>query len=243
MPEGPSIVILRESLSSFRGKKVLGASGNAKIDLSKIENKKVIDFKSWGKHFLICFNGFYLRIHLMMFGTYRINERKDAKPRLSLLFRNGEVNFYTCSVRLVENDVEDDYDWQSDVMAEEWKPAKALKKLKALGKVNVCDALLNQEIFSGVGNIIKNEVLFRIKVHPASSVEALPPRKVKELVKEASNYSFDFYEWKKKFELKKHWLIYKKKECPRCKIPARRGYMGKGKRLTSWCDNCQVLYK
>lgn len=243
MPEGPSIVILKESVSAFKGKKIVEAYGNAKIDFSKIENQKVVDFKSWGKHFLICFKGFYLRVHMLMFGTYRINERKDAKPRLSMLFKNGEINFYTCSIRLVDNDVNDDYDWEADVMSDYWKPAKALRKLKDKKNMNVCDALLDQEIFSGVGNIIKNEVLFRIKVHPKSNVNALPLAKLKQLVKEASNYSFDFYAWKKKFELKKHWLIYKKKECPRCKIPAKRGYMGKGKRLTSWCDRCQLIYK
>ena len=30
----------------------------------------------------------------------------------------------------------------------------------------VCDALLDQTVFAGVGNIIKNEVLFRTGVHP-----------------------------------------------------------------------------
>jgi hypothetical protein len=37
-------------------------------------------------------------------------------------------------------------------------------------------------IFAGVGNIIKNEVLFRIRVHPLSTVGALPPAKLRELV-------------------------------------------------------------
>jgi endonuclease-8 len=36
-----------------------------------------------------------------MFGSYRINERKeDAQPRLSLGFDDGEeFNFYSCSVK------------------------------------------------------------------------------------------------------------------------------------------------
>lgn len=37
-----------------------------------------------------------------------------------------------------------------------------------------CDALLNQDLFAGSGNIIKNEVLFRIGVHPWSTLGALP---------------------------------------------------------------------
>jgi endonuclease-8 len=64
------------------------------------------------------------------------------------------------------------------------EPAQALKKLRAAPDMLVCDALLDQEIFSGVGNIIKNEVLFRIRVHPLSRVGALPAAKQRELVEQ-----------------------------------------------------------
>jgi endonuclease-8 len=242
MPEGPSIVILKEELKPFKGKKVLEVSGNTSVQIDDLVNMKVQDFRTWGKHFLICFKNFFFRIHFLLWGTYRINERKDATPRLSLRFKNGEVNFYTCSIRRIEGNPDDFYDWESDVMADEWNAAKAEKKLKEMKKVNVSDALLNQEIFSGVGNIIKNEVLFRIKVHPGSQVEALPKKKLKEMIKEARNYSFDFYNWKKAFELKKNWLIYKKKKCPRCNIPSEKAYIGKTKRLTFFCNNCQALF-
>jgi endonuclease-8 len=84
MPEGPSIVILKELVPPFKGKKVLEVSGNSKMDIQRMAGKKIIDFKSWGKHFLICFKDFTVRIHFMLFGSYRINEEKEAKPRLSL---------------------------------------------------------------------------------------------------------------------------------------------------------------
>ncbi len=187
-------------------------SGNAKIDLQRMLNHTIVDFKSWGKHFLICFNGFFIRIHLLMFGTYRINETKDQAARLHLRFDNGEFNFYTCSVKLIEGSVNDYYDWETDVMSEDWNPVKADRLLKLKSSEKVCDALLDQTLFSGVGNIIKNEVLFRIRVHPESIVGELSAAKRKEMVKEARNYSFDFYHWKKNYELRKHWLIYKKKD-------------------------------
>jgi endonuclease-8 len=244
MPEGPSIVILREQLEPYTGEKVISVTGNAKIDLERIAGKKITDFKSWGKHFLICFENFFLRIHLLMFGTYRINERKEIAPRLSMVLKSGEINFYTCSIKLIEGRAEEIYNWETDLMSDQWNAAKVEKELKKLKKnTQVCDALLNQEVFSGSGNIIKNEVLFRIKMHPESEVQALPSKKLKELVKEARNYSLDFYNWKKVFELKKHWLIYKKKECPRCKIRSITTYMGVTNRLTCYCANCQLLYK
>lgn len=243
MPEGPSIVILKELVQSFKGKKVLIASGNTKIEKERMNGRKVTDFKSWGKHFLICFKGFSLRVHFMLFGSYRINERKATPARLSLEFEDGsELNFYACSVQFIDEPLDEVYDWTADVMNDDWDAKQAKKKLKASPNMLVCDALLDQNIFAGVGNIIKNEVAFRIYVHPASAVGALPVKQLNDLIREARNYSFDFLEWKKAYVLKKHWLAHTKKTCPRCKIPLIKEYMGKTNRRTFFCNNCQELY-
>lgn len=170
MPEGPSIVILKEAASKFEGKKIIAVSGNSKIDKTQMLNKKVIAFKSWGKQFLICFNGFTVRIHLLMFGSYRIDERKETPERLSLAFKNGELNFYACSVKIIEGDIDDAYDFTADVMNDKWDPKAAKKKLMLIPSTLICDGLLDQQIFSGVGNIIKNEVLYRVKIHPNSEI-------------------------------------------------------------------------
>jgi endonuclease-8 len=101
MPEGPSIVILREQARGFRRphhharqrqQQARGLCGVVAADRR---------LRSWGKHFLIELPDRVLRIHLLMFGSYRINERKeDAQPRLSLGFDDGEeFNFYSCSVK------------------------------------------------------------------------------------------------------------------------------------------------
>lgn len=243
MPEGPSIVILKEQVQAFKGKKVLEVSGNSKLEILRMKGKVVTDFRSWGKHFLICFNGFTLRVHFMLFGTYRINEEKATPPRLSLNFKNGTLNFYACSLKFIEEDLDDVYNWSADVMSPEWDETAARKKIKEKPDMLACDALLNQDIFSGSGNIIKNEVLFRTKVHPLSQMGEIPARKLKELVHEVSNYSFDFLKWKKEFTLKKHWLAHTKKSCPRCHIPLTKEYLGKTNRRTFYCNNCQQLYK
>ncbi len=242
MPEGPSIVILKDEVQSFKGKKILNVSGNSKIDYQQLKNKTVIDFKSWGKHFLVCCKGTTLRVHFMLFGSYRINEKKETPVRLSLQFKNGEINFYACSLKIFHEDPDEIYDWSADVMSDAWNPSKATKKLAEIPDTLVADALLNQNVFAGVGNIIKNEVLWRIKVHPKTKAGDLPKKKLNDLVAEARNYSFDFLKWKKAFVLRKHWCIHTKTICPRCNIPAHKEYVGKTNRRTFFCDNCQVLY-
>lgn len=241
--EGPSLVLLKEEFQPFKGRKIIKSSGPARIDHQRLTGKKIRDFKSWGKHFLIVFDDITLRIHFLMFGSYRINERRDTLPRLQLEFEDGqEIGFYTTAVTELTGELNDIYDWTSDVMNDTWDPKKARGKLRKLPGMNVGDALLEQGIFSGVGNIIKNEVLFRIKVHPNSVIGALPPRKLTELINQARIYSFDFYEWKKVYQLKKHWLIHTKRKCPRCEIPVIKEYTGEKKRRSFFCSNCQVLY-
>jgi len=243
MPEGPSIVILKDAVKHFKSKKVIAVSGNTKIDKNRMLNQTIIDFKSWGKHFLICFKDFSVRIHFMLFGTYRINERKINPPRLSLRFKNGELNFYACSVRIIEEGLDEVYDWSADVMNEQWSPSKAKKKIVKNPAMLACDALMDQQIFSGVGNIIKNEVLFRIRVHPESKVGKMPAAKISALIREARKYSFEFLEWKKAFVLKKHFLAYSKKTCPRDHIPFALKILGKGRRRCFFCNKCQKLYR
>jgi endonuclease-8 len=243
MPEGPSILILKEALQIFKGKKAIAVSGNSKIGIQRLKDEKIVDFKSFGKQLLICFKTFTVRIHLMLYGSYRINEEKETPPRLSLEFKNGKLNFYACSVKFIETALNEVYDWSADVMSPKWDPKAAFKKLRQTPDTLVCDALLDQQIFAGVGNIIKNEVLFRVKINPLSRIGAIPDRRLRLLIKETQRYCFQFLEWKKKFELKKHWLAHTKTICPRDHVRFSFGYLGKTKRRTFYCDICQVLYK
>ncbi|MES2622532.1 MAG: DNA-formamidopyrimidine glycosylase family protein [Bacteroidota bacterium] len=242
MPEGPSIVLLKEQVEQFAGKKIISVSGNSKIEQHRLLNQKVIALKSWGKHFLICFKDFTLRVHFLMFGSFRINEKKEQAVRLNLTFKNGEINLYSCSIKILEGVADANYDWTTDVMNDNWNPKNAKAKLKEVPEKLICDALLEQDIFSGVGNIIKNEILYRVKVQPESLVGKIPALKINKLVAETRIYSFQFLDWKRNYELKKHWLAHNKKLCLRCKLPFVRKHTGIKKRRSFFCLKCQKLY-
>lgn len=242
MPEGPSLVILKEAVQAFKGKKVVAASGSANIDMDRLVNQTIVDFKTWGKHFIICFKGFAIRIHLLMFGKYAINEEINRTSKLSLVFNDGSLHFYTCSVLEINQPLDEIYDWSADIMGNQWDAKGARKKLKTQPATLICEALLDQDIFAGSGNIIKNEVLYRTKVHPLSLIGDIPPRKLTEIINETRNYAFDFLAWKKDNVLSKHWLAYTKKQCPRDGDLFEKKYLGKTKRRTFYCNTCQVNY-
>lgn len=244
MPEGPSILILKELAHKFIGQTVIAASGNAKIEMEKLRGLVFEEYRIFGKQSYLVMQNHVIRIHLLMFGSYSIDEqtKPDRQLRLHLKFENGDLYFYSCSVKLLESTVLKEIDWNADVLSDVWKPLKARKKLKSSPEMMVCDALLDQNIFSGVGNIIKNEVLFRIGVHPESLIGNLPPKKLSALIFEARNYSFDFLRWKKDYVLKKNWLVHTKKICPKCGNPLLKSHTGLSNRRSFFCEKDQKLY-
>jgi endonuclease-8 len=242
MPEGPSLIIFREDLLRFAGQKINAVSGSSKIDQQRLIGKNIKEIKLWGKHMLWCFEDFSIRIHFLMFGTYYINSEKDRVPRLSIQFEKDHLNLYACAIKMLDEPLDEIYDWTADVLSPLWNPKSARKKLRAIPETKVTDALLDQNIFAGVGNIIKNEILHLIKVHPESRVGALPPRKLTDMIKQASQYSHQFLIWKREGVLRKNWTVHTKKTCFRDESKIGKEHLGETNRRTFYCPTCQQLY-
>jgi len=101
----------------------------------------------------------------------------------------------------------------------------------------VCDAILDQDRFPGVGNIIKIEGLHKAGVHPRRLIEKLSREELKRVVTECRAYAMG-------------WLstgraptkqVYNRTKCGSCKTGrVRMVKMGKDlSRVTFWCENCQ----
>jgi endonuclease-8 len=90
-----------------------------------------------------------------------------------------------------------------------------------------------------VGNIIKNEVLWRVRIHPATNVKDIPASDLQQLIAETKKFSILFYKWRKIFLLRKHLDIYQKSICPRCGGNVKREKTGKRNRISHFCPVCQ----
>ncbi|HEX7869453.1 MAG TPA: endonuclease, partial [Chryseobacterium sp.] len=232
-----------EDLQKFVGEKVTEVSGSEVPENSEIKGEILREIKTFGKQTYLIFDKIIFKVHLMMFGSYSLYKRKDIDTlRLGLTFKDGGMYFYTCVVKVVDESFLLKIDWEADIMSDKWNPEKTEKTLKEAPKMMICDALMNQDIFSGVGNIIKNEALFRVEIHPESLIGNLPPKKLKEIIAEARNYGFDFKKWKKANILSKHFQIYHQKNCPICGAEIIKKDTGKSKRTSFFCENDQKLY-
>lgn len=243
MPEGPQIVLLKEQVEQFVGQFVVRAAGDAKgIPFGLLKGHKLTEAKTYGKELLFCFSNFTIRVHLMFFGKYAINGDLNRKLRLGLEFETGGINFYACDCRFLEEPIHQVYDWSTDVMSASFDSDKALQKLQKKPNRLICDALLDQSILTGVGNGIKNEVLFRRQVHPESLVSEIPQAVLEKLIQQCVKLSFEYLDWKRSDTTDKQWQAYKQKDCPRDHIPLRKEKIGKPPRSCYFCDKCQELY-
>ena len=243
--EGPLLKVITENLLELKGKKVVSSSGNAKIELEIVEGKEIKDVFCRGKNLFIKFSDFSIKLHFLMAGSYRLNEEKEgAIPRISLVFKDGMFNFYGGTVKIICNEeIEKLYDEEVDITSDNWNPEKVLNLTSKTNKKLICDVLLDQDIFAGVGNIIKNEALFLAKIHPLSIIGKIPNQKLKELILKTREFSMLFYEAiKKGKKFGSYFNIYGKKQCSNNNEKVIRQTTGKKKRISFFCPSYQILY-
>lgn len=248
--EGPSLYLAAESLAPFVGEIILAVDGNSKIGIERLSRKRILAIFSWGKHLVFQFDEFALRVHFLLYGSFEATlkgkkitgdyTKKNVKPRLLLSFEKGQIILYSCSLKYLETaHARNLYDFSTDVMSSSWDAKKALKALKSQPEEEIADVLLDQSIFSGVGNIIRNELLFLVKKRPTILVKDLSNFLLKKIIKVVQEFSFQFYEWRKRFVLKKHYKIYRKSYCPLCGEKVCRKKTGKRERISFFCPHCQ----
>ena len=249
--EGPSIHLAAEQLQPFVGRRIRTVGGNSTIGIARLRRRTVRRVFAWGKHLVFQFDGFALRVHFLLWGTFAAtvrsksvtgDYRRSGRPRLQLTFVNGEITIWSASLRFIESgDARAEYDFSVDVLSAAWNPQAALRKLKRHPDAQIADALLDQSMFAGVGNIIKNEVLYRTRTSPFAAVKQLSPRILKQIVAEARVFSERFLELRRAFALRKNLEIYGRSVCPHCGGRVTRRTHGVRNRRSFFCSACQRI--
>ncbi|XP_045318409.1 endonuclease 8-like 2 isoform X1 [Leopardus geoffroyi] len=190
----------------------------------------------------------WLQVSFGLFGSIWMNEFSRAKkankrgdwrdpiPRLVLYFGGGGfLAFYNCQMAWSPSSVVIP---ASDILSEKFHRARALEALSQ--EQPVCYTLLDQRYFSGLGNIIKNEALYRAGIHPLSLGSLLSPPHLEALVDHVVEFSADWL--RGKFQGKQqHTQVYQKEQCPVGHQVMKEAFGPPGgfQRLTWWCPQCQ----
>ena len=244
MPEGPSILFLKNKIQRYKGKTVSEASGYNEMDKSKIANNKLLDIETYGKNLLFVFKDFFIGVHLGLFGSMLVNKRKKVNASFALHFGDSEINFYVAKTKLYEGKPSDIFNFKTDILKKEFDPEFILEELKTKhDNEMIGDVLMDQNLFAGVGNIIRIEALYHAKIHPESLVKQIPEKKLIFLLKMIIDYGEEFLNLLKTDTVKESALVYGKKVCPKDKSELLIEEMGIAKNKTFVCLKCQKIFK
>ncbi|EGW10356.1 Endonuclease VIII-like 2 [Cricetulus griseus] len=201
-----------------------------------------------GGHNLLAVAQRWLEVRFGLFGSVWVNDFSRAKqankrgdwrdpvPRLVLHFDGGGfLAFYSCQMSWSPPPV---IEPTCDILSEKFHRGQALEALSQAQPV--CYTLLDQRYFSGLGNIIKNEALYRAGIHPLSLGSLLSSSSLEALVDHVVEFSSDWL--RDKFQGKgRRTLIYQKDQCPSGHQVMKETFGPPCglQRLTWWCPQCQ----
>src|SRR5262249_6840922 len=200
MPEGDSIFRAARTLHrALAGKSVTGFESvlpalNRIHEDAPITGRTIERVSSAGKHLLIHFSDdLVLRTHMRMNGSwhiYRAGERWQ-RPRRDMRIVLSTADFEAVGFTIPVAEFIDEarlskhndlHKLGPDVLSDTFDIAKVLENLRSRPTVEIADALLNQRVLAGLGNVYKSEVLFLSGVHPLLRVEELSDTQLESIV-------------------------------------------------------------
>lgn len=273
MPEGDTIFRAARTLDrALRGKVVTGFESvfphlTRVHEDAPITGRTIEGVRAVGKHLLIeVSGGLILRTHMRMNGSWHIYRPGEAWQRgrrdMRVLLETADFIAVGFSVPVAEWIRVSDLTRHAeltrlgpDLLGDDFDEAEVIRRLTARADSEVADALLNQQLMAGVGNVYKSEVLFACRVNPFALVSTLTEQQRTCLVRTARKFlkanvteglaamtTYAGYRrtTRRDDPQQRLWVYGRVGEpCRRCGTTVRIAKQGRDARLTYWCPTCQ----
>ncbi|HUP64820.1 MAG TPA: DNA-formamidopyrimidine glycosylase family protein [Thermoanaerobaculia bacterium] len=274
MPEGDTIYRVARTLQIAIGGRTVTRFQSEFPHLNRIDEdhplsgRSVESVAAAGKHLLIRFSGdLVLRSHMRMNGSwhvYRPGERwQRRRSDMRVIIETGEWIAVGFSIPVAEFLDSKSLARQSDLsamgpdaLAATFDRNEALDRLRARPDEEIANALLNQRVIAGIGNVYKSEVLFLCRINPFRKTRELSDEdlerildasraQIKANVIDAERNGVAFPRAMRVTTRRidpnaKLWVYGRKGDpCRTCGTPVERRSQGPDARATYWCPSCQ----
>lgn len=187
MPEGDTIHVAARNLRKILVRQTVSAamSRHDLVDAERMIGRIVVGIEARGKHLLMHFdNDLVLHSHMGMTGSWHIYRRTDAwqKPRQQAFLSMDTSQFQAVcftprilKLLTVRQLLRDSYLQRlgPDLLGPPIPPETIIRRFRTQNAVAIGEAVMNQTVVSGIGNVYKSEVLFLERVHPLQKVTLL----------------------------------------------------------------------
>lgn len=262
MPEGDTVfVTCRRLHQALAGRPVTRFQLRVpRLALADLSGSQVLEVVPRGKHIMMRFSTEQtLHSHLRMDGSWRVG-RAAARPRgreheIRALVGNAEwlaAGFLLHDLKLVPTAEEAQLVGHlgPDLLAADFDGEEALRRFAEHPDRQIAEALLDQRLVAGIGNVYKSELLFRHRVSPyarVADVDVLPAILAdaqRMLAANLGDFSRSTTGWRQAGQ--QYWVYGRGgKACLRCRAEIRRD-AGPGvavgipeDRVTYYCPVCQ----
>jgi endonuclease VIII len=252
--EGDSVLRLARRLEdALAGETVAartpGPRRPAGLPVAQIDGIRLERVESRGKHLLFHFEGSVaLHSHLGMRGSWDLYprgrrwRRPPSRAWIALAAERVEaVNFGGSTMRIAtEAQLRRDPrlgQLGPDLLDERFEPAWGAQALRRVHPdTEIGEALLDQNVVAGIGNIFKSEGCFEARIAPLRLVGSLTDEELIRLVAATRGQMLEAAETGRQPH-----RVYRAagRPCPRCGTPIRSRAQGDSARISYWCPHCQ----
>jgi endonuclease-8 len=244
MPEGDSLHRAARRLQVLVGERVAVETPHPRAAAERVaerlDGRTLEAVEAVGKNLFLSFEGgLVLRSHLRMSGRWQVVERGRARRGTPWLVLSGaEREALLWNGPVLELSSRAARRLGPDILAEPPDLSGMVGNLhRQPGGRELGDALLDQRLVSGIGNVWKAEALWQAELSPWLRLGEVSDEELERVLAEAARLMRASLEGGRPVR-----SVYRKsgRPCPRCGTAIRSRGQGEDNRTAYWCPTCQT---